>query len=124
MDMDIDIDHAPEPVSEDDLDELALDIPGTATPRKQQTHMVMPVTPPTTVRKTRHSVGHALTPDASPRKADDVVAKGARLFDSWQRTKPGASAGRSQSLKRGGEEMVMERQDVKRTRSAPRGRVL
>jgi len=88
--------------------------------------MVMPVTPPTTVRKTRHSVGHALTPDASPKKGDDVVAKGARLFDSWQRTKPGAGvgAGRSQSLKRGGEEMVRDGQEAKRTRIAPRRGVL
>jgi hypothetical protein len=106
--------------SEDDMDELAGDATissfYTTTPRKPQ-HSHLPATPPTTIRKTRHS-GYALTPEDSPKtEKDDVVAKGARLFDEWKHTKP--TAGRSQSMKRGGEEMV--RDDAKRARSSARG---
>jgi hypothetical protein len=107
--------------SEDEMDELVGDVTvnsfHNATPRKTQ-HSYLPATPPTTVRKTRHS-GYALTPEDSPKmEKDDVVAKGSRLFDEWKRTKP--AVGRSQSMKRGGEDMV--RDDAgKRARSSARG---
>jgi len=120
--MDID----PEVDSEDELaDTTVFDSFAAVTPKKNQIYM--PATPPTTARKLKiGTVGSfALTPDASPEgrkvvQKDDVVKKGARLFDEWARTKP--EKGRSESAKRGGDELV--REDLtspKRARSSMRG---
>lgn len=119
--------HAHSHTQSEEMDELAdasiahsfADV--TSTPQKHKPYM--PATPPTTGRTTRHGK-LAFTPEASPdkeRRREDVVERGARLFDSWQRTKPGFGAVegmRSRSLKRAGEEMGRERGEEKRARSS------
>lgn len=122
MNMDID----PKVDSEDELaDTTVFDSFAAATPKKNQIYM--PATPPTTARKLKSTTAgsFALTPDASPEgrqavQKDDVVKKGARLFDEWARTKPGKR--RSESTKRGGDELVGEGlMSPKRARSSMRG---
>jgi len=122
MNMDID----PQVDSEDELaDATVFDSFAGATPKKNQIYM--PATPPTTARKLKIGTAgsFALTPDASPEgrkvvQKDDVVKKGARLFDEWARTKSGH--GRSESAKRGGDELIREGvMSPKRARSSMRG---
>lgn len=107
-------------LSEDELADASIaNAFAAVTPQKHKPYM--PATPPTTVRSTRHAK-HAFTPEASPEKRrEDVVERGARLFDSWQRTKPGFGAVeslRSQSLKRSGDEMGRDVGSDKRARSS------
>lgn len=123
MNMDID----PEVDSEDELaNTTVFDSFPAVTPKKTQSYM--PATPPTTARKLKlsgASCSFALTPDASPEgrkvgEKDDVVKRGARLFDDWARTKPGK--GRSESSKRRRDEMDREEMmSPKRARSSMRG---
>lgn len=123
MNMDTDPDHS----FEDELaDTTVFDSFAATTPKKNQSYM--PATPPTTARKLRlngAAGSFALTPDASPEsrkviEKDDVVKKGAKLFDDWARTKPGT--GRSASSKRGGDELIREATvSPKRARVSTRG---